>query len=243
MIFQNTTNHYELLEIDWGATPQEIRAAYLKAKSTYHKDSPALYSLMTADEAQNLLVRIEEAYHVLSNPEHRREYDRSNGIQVSGQAFLMATGSDPIGIHARSSTATKETLAQVISIDRVPPMDRAATEADVLVPPKTEFDLPKETETLAAPEAPNTPLEEETEFRGSYIKSVREQRNISIEELSEITKVSRNYLRAIEAEDYSKLPASVYLRGFLNQIAKIFKLPADKLTTRYLNRFNQLRKD
>ena len=77
----------------------------------------------------------------------------------------------------------------------------------------------------------------ETEWSGSFLKKVREAKKISLEDLSDYTRISRIYLHAIEQEDFQKLPAVVYVRGFLQQIAKRLKLPAEPLSLHYLERY------
>jgi curved DNA-binding protein CbpA len=79
-------------------------------------------------------------------------------------------------------------------------------------------------------------LSRETDWSGTLIRWVREKRGLTIEELSEMTKISRSYLVAIEEEHFDKLPASVYLRGFMLQVARYLRLPQDRLIGAYLGR-------
>ena len=81
-------------------------------------------------------------------------------------------------------------------------------------------------------------IEVETEWSGLFLKRAREARRISLEELSGITKISKTYLTAIEDENFAKLPAQVFVRGFLTQVARTLKLPADKMVPAYLARFS-----
>jgi curved DNA-binding protein CbpA len=247
MLLNENTSYYELLEVPPDASPQELRAAYLRAKAAYKKDSVALYTLMSPNETEEILRRIEEAYEVLSVPERRRAYDRNHGhLTIDEEAMRIPM---PSRHH------------KIISIDRVPPMENSANDADLLIPPTTDF-----SESTTPPPTPSTPtsqsraqqtanprhstetaneqaitqeIQQETEWRGSFLRRMRETRRISIEEFSEHTKISKTYLRAIEDEIYAKLPAPVYLRGFLTQIAKLLKLPADKVAGAYMARYNQ----
>src|SRR3989338_2974446 len=73
-------NYYDLLEVSASASPQEIRMAYIRAKTAYRKDSVALYSLISEEETEDMLRKIEEAFQTLSNSERRREYDRKHGV-------------------------------------------------------------------------------------------------------------------------------------------------------------------
>ena len=82
-------------------------------------------------------------------------------------------------------------------------------------------------------------IETETEWKGAFIRKVREARGIPLEELSEYSKIGKSYLIAIEEDNYSKLPATVYLRGFLIQIAKYLRLKPDAVSKAYLVRYTE----
>jgi flagellar biosynthesis protein FlhG len=66
---------YELLEIAPDATLAEIERAYRVARSTYHPNSIATYSVFSDEENREILRRIDEAYEILSDAGLRREYD------------------------------------------------------------------------------------------------------------------------------------------------------------------------
>ena len=255
MILHDHSTYYDILEVSPDASPQEIRNAYLRAKAAYAKDSPALYSLVTEKEAEVKLKSVEEAYHVLSNPEKRREYDRHHGLLSADEDFFN-----------RNRPASHQ---KIVSIDRVPPMKPLGTENDILVPPTTDF-TPTHTATpqptqqqhiepmaaapaAAAPHTLATPpaftgdrptveqilaaeIAEEKEWKGAFLRKVRLARNISIEEISESTKITKTYIAAIEEDNFAKLPAPVFLRGFVTQIARTLRLPGDKVTPAYMAR-------
>jgi len=67
-------------------------------------------------------------------------------------------------------------------------------------------------------------LTPDTEFNGSVLRSVRESCHVSLEELSEITKIGRRHLVSIEQNDYDDLPAPVYIRGFVSEYARVLGL-------------------
>ena len=79
--------------------------------------------------------------------------------------------------------------------------------------------------------------EESSEWTGAKLRLIREMRHLSIEEISQHTKISKTYLKAIESEDFGKLPAPVYIRGFVSQISKFLKLPQEKVVTHYMSRY------
>jgi len=76
----------------------------------------------------------------------------------------------------------------------------------------------------------------ETEFTGALLGKVRESLGIEIEEIARRTKISASHLRAIEAEQYQSLPALVYTRGFLQQVAKCLELDPAQVTRTYVRR-------
>ncbi|MBX9766448.1 MAG: DnaJ domain-containing protein, partial [Bdellovibrionales bacterium] len=87
-LHEGKQTYYEVLEVSPSASREEIMKAYQKAKGAYSPNSPALYSVFSKEEADQLLKIIDEAYSVLVNQEKRREYDqnliRAGIISTSG---------------------------------------------------------------------------------------------------------------------------------------------------------------
>ncbi len=79
-------------------------------------------------------------------------------------------------------------------------------------------------------------IRNEQNWSGPAIRRIREARRISLEELSDHTRISRTYLTALEEENYQKLPALVYVRGFLQQVGRRLKIPSDVLAGQYIER-------
>lgn len=237
MSFQNEQTLYDLLDLKPDASPQEIREAYLKAKAAYTKDSLALYTLISGDERELMLKEVERAYQILSNPDKRREYDKNHSSLDALENLLINT----------EAKATASKTKNVVSIDRVPPMESETSESleKLLVPPVTDT-------KVVAPPSENTFVQEptnklatqsppafhtQTDWSGADLKRVREARRLSLEELSSFTKISKTYISAVEDELFSKLPAPVFVRGFITQIAKALKLPADQVAISYMTRY------
>jgi hypothetical protein len=82
--------------------------------------------------------------------------------------------------------------------------------------------------------APPEPVPEEG-VSGAWLASVREKRSITLEQMSDVSKVSVTYIRAIEEESFSELPARVYVRGFLTAYARTLDLDADDVVSSYLD--------
>ncbi len=81
----------------------------------------------------------------------------------------------------------------------------------------------------------------ETDFTGSLLRKVRESQGVEIEEIAGKTKIAAAHLRAIENEDFAELPAMVYTRGFVREVAKYLKLDPAQVTKTYLKRMRDVR--
>ena len=76
----------------------------------------------------------------------------------------------------------------------------------------------------------------ETEFSGELLRRVRQSQGISLEEIGRTTKISMAHLRAIEDDAFENLPAEVYTRGFVGQVAQLLGLDATQATRTYIRR-------
>ena len=66
---------YEILQVSPSADTSEITAAYIAAKNAFSTESVATYSLLPAEDSVQMLKQLDLAYHTLTNPEKRRNYD------------------------------------------------------------------------------------------------------------------------------------------------------------------------
>lgn len=205
-------NYYEILDIPRDAAENEINAAYQRAKLAYSPDSPALYTMFTKAEARELLKLIEEAFETLSNQMRRKAYDNT----------LLAKPTDKINISDLPD----------FDVPELSPTSSKATPA-------------KNQKKPAAP-AKNEKFEEEirncTEFDGGMLNKIRVYKNFDLEKLSEISRISKTYLTAIEKNDFKSLPAPVFVRGFIVQVARILELNNDQaIADSYMKIFRQHR--
>jgi flagellar biosynthesis protein FlhG len=82
----------------------------------------------------------------------------------------------------------------------------------------------------------------ETQFTGEILNRVRQSLGVSLEDIATRTKISAQYLAAIEQDAFAELPAVVYLRGFLREVAKYLKLDTAQVTKTYLRRYRHWRR-
>jgi cytoskeleton protein RodZ len=69
---------------------------------------------------------------------------------------------------------------------------------------------------------------------GAELRREREMRNISVREISDTTKISTRFLKAIESGDYAALPAPVFTRGFIREYAGYLGLDGEEMVDRYM---------
>lgn len=67
--------HYEVLEVDPGASDEEIRRAYKRSLETYARDSMAVCGLYMPERLDDFARLLADAHDVLLTPEKRRRYD------------------------------------------------------------------------------------------------------------------------------------------------------------------------
>jgi len=80
----------------------------------------------------------------------------------------------------------------------------------------------------------------DTEFSGTMLRKVREAHGVDIAEISERTKIGKLHIAAIEDESWTALPAEVYVRGFLVEIAKFLRLDPAQVQRTYMRRMREL---
>lgn len=239
---KDKSNYYELLEITPEASQAEVSKAYQKAKQTYDVENPALYSMFSPEEAKELLKLVDEAYGILGNAANRREYDQNLGLpaRAAGQPASSKPktqehvveveapprhGAAPSSPMAASSAKEDVGEARVVREQRTG-HDRRATDQG-----KTQLSTYKIDKEMEAQIAGMT------EFNGAALEMVRIYKNISLDRMSELSRISKTYLSAVEQNDYKNLPAAVFVRGFVVQMARALGLDEKKAAESYMKLF------
>ena len=94
--------------------------------------------------------------------------------------------------------------------------------------------------TLAA-RPPMPAISPETVFTGPLLRQIREAIGVELREIAERSKIGMAYLHALEGDVFAKLPAAVYVRGFLAEYARALGLDAERVKQTYLARFKAAR--
>jgi flagellar biosynthesis protein FlhG len=110
-----------------------------------------------------------------------------------------------------------------------------------VAPPLVEEPSPRD--ELAGSEEFAEVEEESGEFDGPRLRRTRMRCGMEIEEIAGITKVNPTYLRFIEEERFSDLPAPVYVRGFVSAFAACVGLDGRRVAASYMQRLEDHRGD
>jgi DnaJ-class molecular chaperone len=205
-------NYYNLLDISPKASFGEVRSAYDQAMNTYSNDSISTYSLFTQKERGLILSRLAEAYKTLTDSELRKEYNH----------FLIETG---------------EFSPQEIAFS--PLEDSNITEGRLVeVSVESLIQKEKKAENESLPSNRNfTLFDSQNSVTGKDIKTIRRTKEMGLEEIFKQTSIPRETLEDIEEERFEKLPALVYLKGFLKAYAKILQVNQTEMVDGYVKRY------
>lgn len=78
-------------------------------------------------------------------------------------------------------------------------------------------------------------------YDGLLLKKIRLKKNISLNYISNKTCIGVHHLIAIEANDFSSLPAAVFVRSYVKQIAQILELNTKEVCESYMKLYTESR--
>jgi flagellar biosynthesis protein FlhG len=93
--------------------------------------------------------------------------------------------------------------------------------------PVLPFPSPKHTHD--APELPAV-------LTGAELRRMREARGVSLRHIASVTKIGLRYLEYLEEDRFQLLPAPVYLRGFLQEYARLVGIDPRRTADAYMAR-------
>ena len=77
---------------------------------------------------------------------------------------------------------------------------------------------------------------------GQYLQAIRLEKKISLEKVSEETRIGLETLKLIEKEEHEKLPAEVFVKGFLRAYARAIGADGGEAVRRYESRLSVIQK-
>jgi hypothetical protein len=139
----------------------------------------------------------------------------------------------PVQAAAQRAAAAAAAASQSSVAPPAPPEPVATEQGPVSSAPESALAIapkPRESRTRLK----SVDLSPDTEFTGEVLRRVREQRGFTLAQLAERTRISTRHLENVEADQYGGLPATVYLRGILMNIARELGLDPLKVSRSYL---------
>jgi cytoskeleton protein RodZ len=71
---------------------------------------------------------------------------------------------------------------------------------------------------------------------GQLLQEARQQKGVSLEQVEEATRIRQRFLKALEEENYTALPAEAYVKGFLRNYALYLGLDPEEVLALYEGR-------
>ena len=201
-------NCYEILQITPNAGKGEIRHAYRQALALYGEESVATYALFSDEERQRLLAAIEDAFETLIDEDRRAAYDQMliDTGALSAAAFSNRARQVLAARPDVDSTSREESLRQWVAKQAAEPAMRQRIEA----------------------------ILSEARLSGPQLKELRNAYGIELSEIYALTRINRDIMTAIEADRFEELPATVYVKQFLKNIARILQVDPTRVVEGYL---------
>jgi len=210
--FESQT-YYEILDIPVQASPFEIRQAYKSALAIYNEDSLATYSFFSEHEREEVLKRIEDAFLILTDEDKRAVYDRQliHDGKIASTDVEKKEKKKAVPLFQTKTVVEKNALFQRIQ-DRIRETDVKGIAEGIL-----SKDL----------------------ISGSDLRHLRESVGIGIEEIYEVTRITASTLKAIEQDEYDKLPTTIYLKNFLKSYAEMLQIDSEKIIAGYMKNLSE----
>ena len=75
--------------------------------------------------------------------------------------------------------------------------------------------------------------QEKTESIGKFLKRIREEKNVSIEQVAYATRIGLRMLNALENDDHSNLPSPTFVKGYIQAYVKYLRVDPQEILQRY----------
>jgi hypothetical protein len=232
-------DYYEVLNVPFGANKGLIRESYVRLKSAFSAQSNAFYSLISEEEAQSMLGRIEEAFRVLNDDLRRKEYDKILGLD--GEENLTP---DPMF----QRTARSSAMMPRVDLGLPASFNEESSSANVHRPNRSVMTTAQSAPANVVAKRPDGELKTKMEDiiqsgdseQGTILARLRELVGVSIDEVQTRTKISAEYIKAIETNEFATLPQPVFVKGFLRSYLRYLSVPdSDRLVAAFAQRHDE----
>jgi flagellar biosynthesis protein FlhG len=212
------------------------RVVALTAPKTEPKEAPPpmLPALTTPDHYAVLGIgRSSNEEEVRRAFKRQREVYATGGLPTSSLLDENELASAQARIEEAHATLLDPVRRRAYDLSTFPETSAARTSTPSVSPPALAAEQLMLQSELAREIGPDT------EFTGTLLRKVRESQGIEIAEISSRTKISKAHIVALEDEVYDNLPAIVYVRGFVTELAKYLRLDPAQVQRTYLRRMRE----
>ena len=246
---ETSESFYAILGVSETADLDTIRAAYESLIYDIRAESLAGYSLVPPEETELEIQRISHAYMQLANPSSRKAHDRllerlrSQAPPTSeerppaspptNKVIYLRPQETPVPLETAPASAPETPESKMQSLEEVQSSLASMRRSQLIsIRQKNQVSQENVQQFLSA-------LGEARVFNGNVLSQIRRLREVSLEELSEVTFVRVQMLTAIEQERFGDFAAEVYLKGYLQSYARALDLPVTEVTEDYLKQYRQ----
>ena len=192
-------------------------------------------------EEEQTYYEILETEPGVSDEEIRRAHRTVKDNYASGSMVIAGLYDEHelAALHARINAAHDTLFAP----DRRRLYDLALPEADLARAVRAAAAVQRPAATVGGagpddrPDTPEVVIDANAEITGAFLKKVREIRGLELHDISQRTKISERYLRALEEEQFTEMPAAVYVRGYVTEYARALRLDPQRAAESYLARY------
>jgi hypothetical protein len=153
-------------------------------------------------------------------------------LQALGPALPLPTSSPPVAADPAPEARYAEVGDGVLRGPRV--LDAAHEMAHEAAIANAEAALAQVASRVREPRVKPVEPGADAEFNGELLRQVRESKGMSIHTLAERTRIAQRHIENVEADRYDALPAAVYLRGILMNVARELALDPIRVAKSYL---------
>ncbi len=203
----DTVDYYAVLDVAPEATQDVIYSAYKKAQETYSLKNPEIYKIFSPQEATDWIELVEEAFTIIGSPNSRREYDlEKRGIVQPALPSMELQEEEKAN---SETTVSPQPLAEGFAKTKISQYQISTTMEDL--------------------------IKKQEVFDGLFLKKIREYKKIDLKDFSQVTCIAIRHLYAIENNNFSVLPAAVFVRGYIIQYCRILGLDEEKVAPSFMS--------
>jgi|GEM_PF-1871184 len=211
-------NYYEILEVPQHASQADITSAYQRAQQTFSNDNPNLHQVFTPTEAEAWRGILDEAFQVIGHPQSREIYNQ----ELSHVRRIVPADLSQFELESKPQEQ------QVVGVPNLPP----SLDPEEQLPsgygrtPISTFEIQNTMEDY---------IKKEEIFDGLFLKKIRIYKNVDPQAFSAKTCIALRHIYAIENNNFSVLPASVFVRGYVQQYCRILNLEEERVVPSFMS--------